>query len=238
MDPAQKAVADEFNRYQETYKSAVDDALAFSSLKADFFARVKEAYLVDLIERGLGPASEQTLLDVGCGVGIYHTMLAPKLKALHGCDVSEACLERAAEVNPSVDYRAYDGERLPYEDASFDLAFAICVVHHVPQPTWPRFFAEMARVVRPGGLVTIFEHNPRNPLTMRVVNNCPFDADAVLLNAAKTSELLEGVGLDIWRRRHILSIPAAGGALRAVDQMFSWAGLGAQYYVAGRRPGN
>jgi hypothetical protein len=95
----------------------------------------------------------------------------------------------------------------------------------------------MARVVRPGGLVTIFEHNPRNPLTMRVVNNCPFDADAVLLNSKETSRLITDSGLDIWRRKHILSIPAAGSALRRVDQMLSWVGLGAQYYVAGRRTG-
>ncbi|WP_018147770.1 class I SAM-dependent methyltransferase [Henriciella marina] len=238
MDPAQRAVAEEFDRYQENYKSAVDDALAFSSLNADFFTKVKEAYLVDLIEDGLGPVDQQTVLDVGCGVGVYHGMLAPKLKALHGCDVSEACLKRAEESNPSVNYKSYDGATLPYEDGSFDLAFAICVVHHVPQESWPHFFSEMARVVRAGGLVAIFEHNPRNPLTMRVVNNCPFDADAVLLNSKETSRLITESGLDIWRRKHILSIPAAGSALRSVDQMLSWIGLGAQYYVAGRRTGS
>ena len=61
---------------------------------------------------------------------------------------------------------------MPVPDASVDVVFAICVVHHVPPAHWGAFAAEMARVLRPGGVAAIFEHNPLNPVTRRVVSNC------------------------------------------------------------------
>ena len=91
-------------------------------------------------------------------------------------------------------YDVYDGATLPYSDGCFDLAFAICVVHHVPPRLWNVFASEMRRVLKPAGLALVFEHNPRNPLTMRVVNSCPFDADAVLLRNETAEALLSTAG--------------------------------------------
>ncbi len=70
-------------------------------------------------------------LDVGCGVGVTDAHLAGRFAELQGVDTSEEAIRRAAAANPGVLYRAYDGDRLPYEDETFDLAFAICVMHHV-----------------------------------------------------------------------------------------------------------
>ena len=53
----------------------------------------------------------------------------------------------------------------------------------------------MARVLRPGGIAAIFEHNPLNPLTRRVVSNCVFDEDAVLLRRRRARGLLRQAGL-------------------------------------------
>ena len=58
----------------------------------------------------------------------------------------------------------YDGDRLPFGDATFDVVIAICALHHVPTPHRPEFLAELHRVTRQDGLVVIFEHNPLNPL--------------------------------------------------------------------------
>lgn len=235
MDPQQKAVADEFDKYDRTYTSAVNDAIGLPGLKADFFTRVKANYLVELLTDVFGSAQGVGLLDVGCGVGNYHPLLKNRVRTLAGVDVSAACVERAASANPEVAYSSYDGTRLPYPDASFDAAVTICVMHHVPTAHWSRFAAEMARVVRPGGLVVVFEHNPRNPLTMRVVNRCPFDRDAVLLRAEQTMALLTGAGLQAVAASSILTIPAGNAMLRGIDRMFSWLPLGAQYYATGRK---
>ena len=81
----------------------------------------------------------------------------------------------------------------------------------------------------------IFEHNPINPLTMRVVNNCPFDEDAVLLKSKKSMSLLSSADFNQVKRRYILTIPAFNKLFRAIDRLFSWMGLGTQYYVTGTK---
>lgn len=75
-------------------------------------------------------------LDVGCGVGNFqHDILGPQFRGLTGVDVSSASIEQAkARLRPNVAYDVYDGMRLPYPDGAFDLAFTICVMHHVRLP--------------------------------------------------------------------------------------------------------
>ena len=70
--------------------------------------------------------------------------------------IASGGLTQAADRNPGVSYRPYDGRRLPYEDGQFDAAVTICVMHHVPPAQWPAFAAEMKRVVRRGGLAVVF----------------------------------------------------------------------------------
>ena len=98
-----------------------------------------------------------------------------------GIDVSERSVDYARRHNPGVRYDTYPGGRLPYDDNAFDVAFTSCVMHHVPVPQWGEFVGEMNRVIRPGGIAVVFEHNPWNPVTSRIVSTCPIDADAVLL---------------------------------------------------------
>ncbi|MEM1306330.1 MAG: class I SAM-dependent methyltransferase [Pseudomonadota bacterium] len=232
----QRRTAETFDGYQTTYADAVNSAVAFTGVDVDFFTRVKADYIVELVEQEVGPADQQSVLDVGCGIGNFHRLLQPAFANLSGVDVSAACIERAKGEHPEVSYKTYDGGRLPYDDASFDVAFTVCVMHHVPPADWPTFASEMRRVLRPGGLAMVFEHNPLNPLTMRAVNNCPFDEDAVLLRSTKTVALYNDAGFDPVKRRFILSVPAANKPLRRVDQAFSWLPFGAQYYVTARRP--
>ncbi len=232
MTDLQKRTAETFDSYQDKYSDAVNNAVAFTGMNVDFFTRVKADYLIDCVEAQFGIVSDVRALDIGCGIGNYHALLAPRFGKLSGVDVSAASIEKARERHPAVDYQSYDGSRLPYDDNSMDVAFTICVVHHVPPENWPSFFAEMRRVLRPCGMAVVFEHNPLNPLTMRAVNNCPFDEDAVLLRSSKTRELMSGAGFGDIKTRFILSLPAANKFLRGLDGWFSPLSLGAQYYVS------
>ena len=220
-----------FDEYEARYSDTVNRAVAFTGLSVDFFTRVKADYLLDLATRHFGSLAGRDILDVGCGVGNFHPLLAPKFGTLTGVDISAASIETAASRNPDVRYDIYDGNVLPYPDCSFDAVFTVCVMHHVPPAQWPIFASEMRRVLKPGGLALVFEHNPRNPLTMRTVNSCPFDADAVLLRGSQTMDLLAGAGLMARQARYILSLPAANRTLRRLDALFSCVPLGAQYYV-------
>jgi ubiquinone/menaquinone biosynthesis C-methylase UbiE len=229
----QPSDSSQFDAYAASYDEAVNQSLAFLGVKVDYFTRVKAAYLQDLLRAHAGPTGKLAVLDVGCGVGNYHALIAGKVGSLSGCDVSSACLDHAARRNPAVDYRHYDGGRLPFDDDSFDAATTICVMHHVPPAQWPAFAAEMKRVLKPGGLAVVFEHNPLNPLTRRVVSNCAFDADAVLLRQGKTRALLGEAGFADVRARAILTMPSVGPITRRLDLALGRLSLGAQYFVRG-----
>jgi SAM-dependent methyltransferase len=223
----------QFDAYAKTYADEVNRSIAFMGLKVDFATRVKAGYVLDLLARHFGDVSKVRLLDIGCGTGGSHPLIAGKLASLCATDVSAGSVAEAAAANVGVDYRAYDGVRLPYDDDQFDAAMTICVMHHVPPPQWPGFAAEMKRIVRPGGLALVFEHNPLNPLTRRAVSNCEFDADAVLLGQRRTRGLLEGAGFANVNSRAILSVPSVGPKSRAVDFVLGRLSLGAQYVASG-----
>lgn len=235
MDPQQAQTAKTFDGYDKSYSETVDAAVAFTGLKTDFFTRVKADYIRDLLDDHFGHEAPLSALDVGCGVGNYHSLLRSRFKSLSGVDVSTSCVETARKRNTNVDYEVYDGGVLPYDDGSFDIAFTICVLHHVPPSQWPNFAAEMRRVLKPRGLALVFEHNPLNPLTMRAVNNCPFDEDAVLLKSEQTKSLYRDAGFSSVHSKFILTIPAANGIMRRADKLFSRIPFGAQYYVAATR---
>lgn len=151
-----------------------------------------------------------------------------------GVDVSNACIVQAATKNPANEYKAYDGHNLPYADSTFDAASAVCVFHHVPIADRVDLAREIRRVLRPGGLFVVFEHNPLNPLTMHVVNSCEFDKNATLLRSREVETLLKKAGFRQIYTRFILTVPAKGSLLRKVDRLFARLPLGAQYYTVGR----
>jgi SAM-dependent methyltransferase len=224
----------EFDAYSESYRAEVEQALPWDGMDLDRFTAVKAGHLVDLAGRLLGTPQELAVLDVGCGTGETDRFLGGAFRSLHGADISEGLLDRARQTNPGVEYRLYEPGPLPYDDDAFDLAFCINVMHHVPPPEWPAFVAEMGRVTRRGGIVAVFEHNPLNPLTRRVVSRCAFDEEAVLLRRRRAEQLLEGAGLLPAEGAYILFLPVGAGWARAVERPLRWVPLGAQYYVAGR----
>jgi SAM-dependent methyltransferase len=219
----------EFDRYGDGgYERALERSVSFAGQDAGFYTEAKARRLVELTRRRLGDPSTLAALDVGAGIGLVDEHLTGEFGRVVGLDVSQAMLERAAERNPGVEYVAYDGATFPFEDASFDVVFASCVFHHVPVAERRGLAAQMARVVRPGGLAVVFEHNPINPATRFAVSRCEFDEDAVLLGVSETRALLTGAGLRERERAYILFLPFHN----PVERWLARLPLGAQYYVA------
>jgi len=224
----------EFDRYRDSYEEAVDDAIKFGGAEHAFYLEAKARALLELARRELGDPTGLHALDVGSGPGSLHPYLT-EIDALEGVDVSQALVERAAAANPDVRYRTYDGRTLPFPDAGFDLAFAVNVFHHVEQPDRANVAAELARVVRPGGIVAVFEHNPLNPLTRLVVARCEFDDGVHLLPTREVRALLEQAGLQPVERRYILFFPWRASFLQRLEARLGAVPLGAQHLTAARR---
>jgi SAM-dependent methyltransferase len=231
-----KRAPSDFDRYGESYREAVEDSISFCGADLDFFTRVKARVLLELAERAVGPPDGLAFLDLGCGPGETDSFLEGRVGGLAGVDVSPRMLAQARRRNPWAEYRDYgEGDPIPYEDASFDVCFAICVFHHVRRSQRTGVVAEMKRVCRPGGLIAVFEHNPLNPLTRRAVRGCEFDRDADLLRRRAALRLLSESGLHP-HGRYIEFFTRDSRLLRRIESRLGWLPLGAQYAVFARRP--
>jgi len=97
------------------------------------------------------------VLDAGCGTGRMTT----HLRALHpsleltGVDLSPGMLAQARLAVPDVEFVVGDLGALPFEDASFDGVLAWYSIIHTPDGGLPSVFAELRRVLRPGGAVLL-----------------------------------------------------------------------------------
>jgi ubiquinone/menaquinone biosynthesis C-methylase UbiE len=99
------------------------------------------------------PVDGSRLLDLGTGIGAVASALggkARRLRTIVGCDLSLAMLSRARHRLPDLRLAVADVVRLPFRDASFDVATANCVLSHLTD--YSRGLAEVVRVLaRPGG---------------------------------------------------------------------------------------
>jgi len=225
----------DFEAYRGTYQEHVRRSLSIVGADSDLVLEVKATRLLSLLSRYVGAPGRLRVLDVGCGVGLMDRLLSGAIGRLHAVDVAPGVVREAAASGAAARYAVSNATALPYREAAFDAAFAVCVMHHVPPSLWPSFVAELRRVVRPGGLVVVFEHNPLNPVTRAVVSRCEFDADATLVGHPKMMRLAREGGLTPVERRSILYFPWRGSALRRIEDGLGLLPLGGQYYVAARR---
>jgi SAM-dependent methyltransferase len=107
-------------------------------------------------------ARPESLLDVGCGEGVLTCQWAERLgdRRVVGIDLDDPKLraEWEARARPNLEFRAEEATRLSFPDDEFDVAAAIEVLEHVPEPE--ATLSEMARVARRWLLVSV----PREPL--------------------------------------------------------------------------
>jgi 2-polyprenyl-3-methyl-5-hydroxy-6-metoxy-1,4-benzoquinol methylase len=166
-----------------------------------------EGALEDLFERA-DPAS---LLDVGCGEGVLTDRWARQLRdrRVVGIDLADPKLEAewAGRSAPNLEFRQFDGGRLPFGDREFDLVTAIEMLEHVPDA--PGTLAEMARVAGGHLLVSV----PREPL-WRALN---------VARGAYLKDLGNTPGhVNHFSRRAFVSELARHGRVAEVRSPFPW----------------
>lgn len=116
------------------------------------------AEALEQILRLAAPAPTDRALDVACGPGIITCLLAPHVAHMTGTDLTAAMLveaekRRVEQGAPPVTWLEADAERLPFDDASFDLVVTRYSFHHFVAPE--KVLREMARVCRPGGRIVV-----------------------------------------------------------------------------------
>ena len=171
--------------------------------------------LMSTFERTLGDrgtrADPQSGLDVGGGEGVLTHPWAQALgdRRIVGIDLEDPRLqaEWATRQRPNLEYRVTKAERMPFEDGEFDLASAIEVLEHVPDPE--HTVAEMARVASRWLLVSV----PREPL-WRGLN---------LARGAYVRDLGNTPGhLNHWSRRAFVALLGRHGEVVEARSPFPW----------------
>jgi ubiquinone/menaquinone biosynthesis C-methylase UbiE len=103
------------------------------------------------------PSPGENVLDVGCGTGTLAIAIKPRVGEgeVHGIDASpemiEVAKEKAAKTDAEIDFQVALIEAIPFPDASFDLVTSSLMLHHLPDDLKRKGFAEIRRVLKPGG---------------------------------------------------------------------------------------
>ena len=228
----------EFDRFADEYRSVHLANVAVTGEAPEYFAEYKVKVLHAIAaEQGI---QARHILDFGSGIGnsIPEFSRSFPMARLTCADVSQRSLDLAALRFPDLaDSLPIKGSKLSIGDQAFDLAFSACVFHHIPHDEHVGWLRELHRVTRPGGLLSVFEHNPLNPLTLRAVSTCPFDANARLVQAGQLARRCRAAGWVRPQVRFHLFFPRALAVLRPTERRLSRVPFGAQYSVAATRAG-
>ena len=226
----------EFDKFADEYRNTHAKNIGASGETPEFFAEYKVKDLAELVPKRATEALR--ILDFGAGVGTsvpWFKQYFPD-SSVTCLDVSRKSLDIGEQRHAGqARFVHFDGHTLPFEDGSFDIAFTACVFHHIDHAEHARLLSEIRRALAPNGRFIIFEHNPYNPLTVRAVNTCPFDENAVLLKPATLVSQMQRAGFADVQRRYRIFFPHLARALRPAERHLSWLPLGAQYYVTGTR---
>jgi ubiquinone/menaquinone biosynthesis C-methylase UbiE len=165
---------------------------------------------LDTVERLLGPKPGERVLEVGCGRGHLNKRLREMGVDAVGIDANPQAAEHAV----SDGVITMDAAHLRFEEDSFDKIVSVHAIEHIPPIE--EAFAEMARVLKPGG-TALFVY-PAEPIkgiwaipTAVVLHNNPLKATQVHCNwlwPARVRELAEMVGLvELHSEFNLLSSP-------------------------------
>jgi ubiquinone/menaquinone biosynthesis C-methylase UbiE len=126
--------------------------------------RERAAALTERLDHWLQLGGDERALDVGAGAGAFAFAIASRVREVVAVELDEALAARArADAPPNVEVVVGDGEHLPFERASFDVAGTLRTLHHTPRPEL--MVAELARVTRPGGTILVVDQlAPADPL--------------------------------------------------------------------------
>ena len=141
-----------------------------------------------------------TVLDVGCGTGQLGAALAGLGFDVFGVDLAASMLARAHERGLIGTYAAVSSA-LPFASDSFDLALTVATLHHLETPERvTATVSEMGRVVRRGGFVVLWDHNPSNPYWPILMKRVPQDSgDERLVPLAELLVDAAAAGLHVQR---------------------------------------
>jgi SAM-dependent methyltransferase len=144
----------------------------------------------------------QRVMDLGCGAGDSVDLfraLDPEVDWV-GVDIEDSP-EVSGRTRADAEFVTFDGQRLPFEDASFDLVYCKQVLEHVEHPH--ELLREVARVLRPGGSFAGSTSQLEAFHSRSIFNWTPYGftvtAEEAGLEVVELRPVIDGLTLVVWR---------------------------------------
>jgi ubiquinone/menaquinone biosynthesis C-methylase UbiE len=157
-DPRKQRAVDIHSLQASEFAASYEDAASDPYSTCFTYSRKR---LDALIERYLPTRGDGiNVLDVGCGTGHYMAGLGTRGFAVCGVDGSEEMLVHARRNNPAARLELGDVDRIPFDDAEFDLVLCIEVLRYLPDISG--VIRELFRLLKPGGTALVTAASPLN----------------------------------------------------------------------------
>lgn len=228
-------MSQEFDKFSENYEQVLSEGLHVTGYDSNHFVTAKLNKL-----RSLNPSlvdAPINFLDYGCGQGTMCEGMHRFFPKAHYCgvDVSAEMIRRAR--------MKYEGlgifdeiHSADWKQRSYDIIFAAGVFHHIPHDKHEIILNELTGLLAPAGKIIIWEHNPVNPFTRKIVRDCPLDEDAVLIPSGQMKRLLVNAQLCRTRIMFTTFFPKFLNFLHPLEGFLEWLPLGGQYVAIGENP--
>lgn len=224
-----------FDEFAGEYDQIHNQSISLAGEESAFFTELKIKLLAQYFQRKLNYShSPLTVLDYGCGTGraaSFFKKYFPNIK-YEGCDLSEKSIHQAKTQNPDLHFFVVGKDTLTQK---YNLIIAAVVLHHIPIAERHDIILELHSSLKEGGHLVIFEHNPYNPLTRKVVRDCPFDKDAVLLTPRHAVQIIRNAGFTIEHLQYYFFYPKFLSFMRPTEKILHKIPLGAQYMLVAKK---
>lgn len=203
---------------------------SYARWRSSRLGQITDALELQLLFELLGPVADKTLLDVGCGDGELASKLAHRGAIVTGLDADPAMIaaarRRAGVEGTQLQLVEGQAEKLPFDDAVFDRVVAVTVLCFVCDAE--RAIMEMARVLKPGGLLVIGELGRWSLWAahrrIRGWLGDPTWRAAMFRTAAELRGLARAARLDVVEGRGAVHYPPCGLAAQVLAPGDLWIG--------------
>jgi ubiquinone/menaquinone biosynthesis C-methylase UbiE len=180
------AIQTSYDRVADEYARHIFSELKHKPLDRELLTRFATAV------KGKGE-----VCDMGCGPGHIARHLHDAGAHVFGLDLSLGMLEQARRLNPDIPFRQGNMLALDLPDASLAGIAAFYAIVNLPREFSPQVFREMARVLKPGGLLLLGFHIGDDTLHRHDWWERPINMDFHFLNPQSVQRDLEAAGLAV-----------------------------------------
>lgn len=211
-----------FDEFSSNYKDKLNKCIGNFDNNVSYYYSGK----AKIAKRELG-YDPSKILDFGCGVGSLLEFLKDNFKdsKLYAYDKSLKSLAYVKSRYPNVNCI----ENLENSE-KFDLIILTNVVHHVKSAERDKLFKKIFKILSDNGKLLIFEHNPFNPITLKIVANCEFDIDAEIINKKNLIQICKKNNFILEKSGYIHFFPSKLKLFFNFEKYLKWLFLGAQYF--------